>query len=65
MADRIQARAIKRCGELLRAIAPDEKGGGNHRKRTLTVTKAAVAEGAGLSKHQKRTALRVANVPVF
>lgn len=64
MADRIQARAIRRCGELLRALAPsknqhDGASAGAHTSRNKA------AEDAGLSRHQKHTALRVANVPVY
>jgi hypothetical protein len=64
MADRIQARAIRRCGELLRAIAPKETTGrtkelGGH----LPNSKSQAAKDAGMSRHQKRTALRVSNIP--
>lgn len=65
MADRIQARAIRRCGELLREIEP-AKGKrtdlqpteGDHSK-----SRKDAAKEAGLSEHQQNTALRVANVP--
>jgi hypothetical protein len=65
MADRIQARAIRRCGELLRAIKDgqgartDKLGGGAAPK----LSRAQAAREAGLSRDQKRDALRVANVP--
>jgi len=64
MCVRIKGRAIRRCGELLRAMTPEREGkrgevstqgGTNYRKD--------VAKQAGLSKKQKDTALRVANVP--
>jgi hypothetical protein len=66
MADRIQARAIRRCGELLKEIQPakgtrtdiEPRNGGDTR-----LTRAQAAEDAGLSKRQKDTALRVASVP--
>jgi hypothetical protein len=65
LADRIQARAIRRCGELLKTFntgpdggRPKENGEGTH-----TVSQRAAAEQAGLSKHQQVTAVRVANVP--
>lgn len=65
MADRIQARAIRRCGELLKQI---ESGQGARTDKLhdcgdtkLTRTQAAAA--AGLSERQKVTALRVASVP--
>jgi hypothetical protein len=63
LATRIQVRAVRRCGELLKTIAPDDKGGGDHRKNSLTVTRGQAAKDAGLSVHQKRTALRVASIP--
>ena len=66
MADRIQARAIRRCGELLRALAPQETSPGRPAKNsngTVTISRQQAAEDAGLSTRQKRTALRVANVP--
>ena len=62
MALRIRARAIRRCGELLRKIEPAT---GAHRKSTGggTFSRKQAATEAGLSKRQKDTALRVANVP--
>ena len=69
MADRIQARAIRRCGELLKQI-PDGKSQGRNQhvegdKAALTTlpTRTEAASEAGLSTHQQRTAIRVANVP--
>jgi hypothetical protein len=63
LADRIQARAIRRCGELLKEIAPKDTAGGDHRNGSVTMTRTHAAKDAGLSTRQKRTALRVANVP--
>lgn len=66
MADRIQARAIRRCGELLRQIKPAKnqhdasaraQDGDGPRTRTEAATQ------AGLSERQRKTALRVAAVP--
>jgi hypothetical protein len=59
---RIRARAIRRCGELLNEI---ESATGAHLKRegVLPLSKKEVAQGAGLSTHQQKTAIRVANVP--
>lgn len=64
-ADRIQARAIRRCGELLRAIKPSDapgrpraNGGG-----TPTISRAQAAKDAGLSRDQRVTALRVSKIP--
>ena len=65
MADRIQARAIRRCGELLREIK-DSRGAnqnireGDHPK---VLTRKDAAADAGLSEHQRKTALRIANLP--
>jgi hypothetical protein len=62
MADRIQARAIRRCGELLKQIEPAT---GAHRKSdgADTLSRKQAATDAGLSERQKVTALRVATVP--
>ena len=63
MAQRIQARAIRRCGELLKQVPPasgrqPENGGAPPR-----FTRSAAAREAGLSPEQKKAALRVAEVP--
>jgi len=66
LCDRIQARAIRRCGELLSAIEPapgarsdrEPRGGGDTR-----LTRKGAAESAGISERQRVTALRVAKVP--
>jgi hypothetical protein len=64
-ADRIQARAIRRQGELLKQIPaslggrPAENSGG----RPPELTRASAAAAAGISEHQRKTALRVAAVP--
>jgi hypothetical protein len=67
-ADRIQARAIRRCGELLREIEPN-KGGrpadeklGRAPALVSPPTRKEAAKEAGLSSHQQKTAIRVANV---
>lgn len=67
MAQRIRARAIRRAGELLKQIEPQDKGGdrktdhgaGNH----TVMSRADAAREAGMSKHQQMQAVRVANVP--
>ncbi len=62
-ADRIQAHAIRRCGELLKAF---DKGVGRPRKNGAgsdTFTQRGAAAKAGLSKRQEVTASRVAKVP--
>lgn len=68
LADRIQARAVRRCGELLKQF--DGRQGQNlpGAKSDVAVTFSAptqreAAEAAGLSKRQQVTAVRVANVP--
>jgi hypothetical protein len=65
-AERIQARAIRRCGELLRQIEPAsgtrtdiEPREGDHPR----LTRAGIAEQAGMSSHQQKQAIRVAAVP--
>jgi len=60
MADRIQARAIRRCGELLKQIHP---AFGARTDLGTVATRSDAAEAAGLSEHQRKTALRVASVP--
>lgn len=63
MAMRIHARAVRRCGELLKQIPanvgrPQENRAGAH-----PITRTEAAEAAGLSDSQKKQALRVASVP--
>ena len=62
---RIKARAMQRCGELLKEIGP--KKGGRPKTGADTDTKSSVrkkaAAAAGLSPRQAVTAVRVANVP--
>ncbi len=59
---RIQARAIRRCGELLKTFdgrgRPPENNNG-----AVVISQTKAAEDAGLSQRQKETAVRVANVP--
>lgn len=62
MAQRIQARAIRRCGELLGQI-PSAKGARSPELRAVSRT--AVARSAGLSEFQQATALQVAAAPNF
>src|SRR5579871_5999834 len=65
LADRIQARAIRRCGVLLGQIKSAQ--GANltteGREGTLPISRKRAAKAAGLSEHQRKTALRVAAVP--
>lgn len=63
MAERIQARAIRRCGELLKQV---ETGQGVrtdllHDAADMKLTRTEAATQAGLSERQKVTVLRVAN----
>ena len=66
---RIRARAVRRCGELLKQIGPasshkGERIGDNRRETALpSVTRTQAARDAGLTEHQSKTALRVANIP--
>lgn len=64
-ADRIRARAIRRCGELLAEI-PKAKGGitreGTPGSQPSPVSRSTMASEAGMSERQQKTALRVAAV---
>jgi hypothetical protein len=69
-ATRIQARAVRRCGELLKTFQNKGAGAGRPSKSTVgangrlsELTQRLVAEKAGLSEHQELQAVRVANVP--
>lgn len=63
MCDRIQARAVRRCGELLKQIEPGKNRYDDRREGGHPPNRAAAARDAGLSDHQRKTALRVANIP--
>jgi len=67
MAIRIQARAIRRCGELLKEIEIDYDRHTNKTDQSLgtlsLITRGKAAKQAGLSRWQKETAIRVANIP--
>ncbi|WP_322046025.1 hypothetical protein [Paraburkholderia sp. J67] len=66
MAMRIQARATRRCGELLHQFPPaagrPPKVEINKAART-NISREQVAADVGMSKHHRVTALRVASVP--
>lgn len=64
LADRIQARAIRRCGELLKQVptARGENLPNVERDATVPTGIVRTAEAAGLSERQRKTALRVASV---
>jgi hypothetical protein len=63
MADRIQARAVKRCGALLQEIKPSpgrqKESGGTLPRFSRT----QAARDAGMSDDQRKNALRVAKIP--
>lgn len=65
MAIRIKARAVRRCGEMLKEIegrgGDRSKGKGSH--TSAQKTRREVAEHSGISRHQQVTAVRVAAVP--
>lgn len=63
LADRIQARAIKRCGQLLREYPSHTGAHLPNRTAPTSLSRTEAAEQAGLSERQRKTALRVANVP--
>lgn len=60
---RIRARAIDRCGELLREIRPDKPGPKLGTVAGTEFGRMQAAAEAGLSKRKAITALRVNNVP--
>jgi hypothetical protein len=65
MAERIHARAVRRCGELLKDV-PSGQGSRNQHGQLpdRAVTRQEAARHAGLSERQKVTALRLAALPV-
>jgi hypothetical protein len=64
-ATRLEARAERRIGELLKEIPDTNRGRPPEiQEGTLpNLTRAAAAEQAGLSEHQRKTAIRMANMP--
>jgi hypothetical protein len=62
---RIQNRAIRRAGELLKQIEPSKGGRPSVKTRDHDhpSSRTAAAEQAGLSTGQRKTALRIASVP--
>ena len=68
LALRIQARAQRRMGELLKQVPRGDADGANlaqHRRAGTVppVTRTQIARDAGLSERQRKTALRIASVP--
>jgi hypothetical protein len=64
LTDRIQARAVRRCQELLKQFP---EGDGRPKKNLAGAdevsTRRQVAHGAGMSDRQYRTAMAVGNIP--
>jgi hypothetical protein len=65
MAVRIQARAYRRMGELLKQIPAGEgaRDGKRQEGALPPLTRTQAATDAGLSEHQRKTAIRIASVP--
>ena len=66
MADRIQARAIRRCGELLQQIQTSIGARTDLEPQDGAVpklTRTQAAHDAGLSERQRKTAIRVSRIP--
>ena len=62
--EKIRARAIRRAGQLLNAIAPSKGANQNIRDGDdPKVTRKNAAQDAGMSERQQKQAQRVANVP--
>jgi hypothetical protein len=63
LADRIQARAVRRCGELLKTY--DGRGGDRSKKvgALPSASQKEMAKKSGISPNQAKTAVRVANIP--
>jgi hypothetical protein len=59
-ATRVKARAIRRGGKMLEEIEPAQ---GARTDLGRAPTRSSAAEAAGVSEHQRKTMLRVANVP--
>jgi hypothetical protein len=64
MADRIQARAVRRMGELYKTFNAQGQRTDQLKEGALQkLTQKEVAESAGISEHQAKQAVRVSNVP--
>jgi hypothetical protein len=63
MSMRVQARAIDRCGELLKQIEPAKTGPKLSDASDTQLGRVQAARDAGLSDRQRVTAIRVNNVP--
>lgn len=64
LAVRIQARAVRRCGELLKQFDARPKNAEKQSVGAHTLfSRREIADQAGMSKHQQTTAVRVASIP--
>lgn len=64
MADRIQARAVRRCGELLKQFDARPQNASKQSEGAPTlISQRQAASDAGMSDHQRVQAVRVANIP--
>jgi hypothetical protein len=66
LSDRIQARAVRRMGELLKQFDAQGQRTDTLREGALPkCSQAQAAEDVGISEHQRKQAVRVANVPAL
>jgi hypothetical protein len=64
MADRIQAHAVRRMGEILRQFDAQGRRTDQPKEGALQkLTQTEMAESAGISEHQRKQAVRVAKLP--
>jgi hypothetical protein len=63
MADRIQARAIKRCGDLLKEIESQQGGDRKSKDGRPPFGQTQAASDAGMSRRQQKTAIRISAIP--
>lgn len=59
---RIRARAVRRCGELLKEVEAQKGGDRKSKDRERPFDRAQAAAGAGMSPRQAKDAIRVANL---
>ena len=63
---RIQARAIRRSGELLETIEPQNLSNLKQNRGVVacpSVSRTQAAREAGMSPHQQKTAMKIARIP--
>jgi hypothetical protein len=68
MAKRIQARAVRRCGEILKLVPPSPGGRAGGVRGSVKIddpkaTRSAAAKAAGMTTSRKDQALRIASIP--